>query len=113
MIEVYMAINLSRPNDANTRQLTNSGSDHDLSPRRRQTIIWANAEMLLIWPLWTSFAEISLEVYTLSFHKMHLKMPFGKWRPFCLDLNVVSISVASLLIQRYYSCWPHQVQCEC
>ena len=58
------------------------GSDNGLSPGRRQTIIWTNAGILLIWPLGTNFSEILIEMYTFSFKKMHLKMSSGKWRPF-------------------------------
>ena len=34
------------------------GSDNGLSPGRRQAIIWTNAGILLIEPLWTNFSEI-------------------------------------------------------
>ena len=70
--------------------LTVIGSDHGLSPGRRQAIIWTKTGILLIGPLGTNFSEILLEIYTFSFTKMHLKMSFGKWRPFCLGLNVLS-----------------------
>ena len=69
--------------------LTIIGSDNDLSPGRRQAIIWTNAEMLLIGPLGTNFIEILIEVQAFSFKKMHLKMSSAKWRPFCLGLNVL------------------------
>ena len=65
------------------------GSDDGLSPTRRQAIIWTNAGILLIRPLRTNFSEIFIEVYTFSFKKMHSKMSSGKWRPFCLGLNVI------------------------
>ena len=65
------------------------GSDNGLLPGRRQAIIWTNAGILLIGPLWTNFSEISIEIHKLSFKKMHLKMS-GKWRPFCLGLNVLT-----------------------
>ena len=61
-----------------------------LSPNRRQAIIWTNAGILLIEPLGTNFNEILIEIHTFSFKKMHLKMSSGKWRPFCLGLNVLS-----------------------
>ena len=69
--------------------LTIIGSDNGLSPGRRQAIIWTNAGILLIEPLGTNFSEMLLEIYTFSFTKMHLKMS-GKWRPFCLGLNVLN-----------------------
>ena len=65
------------------------GSDNCLSPGWRQAIIWTNAGILLIWPLGTNFSEIFIEINTFSFKKMHLKMSSGKWRPFCLGLNVL------------------------
>ena len=45
--------------------------------------------ILLIEPLGTNFSEISIEIHTFSFKEMHLKMSSGKWRPFCLGLNVL------------------------
>ena len=72
------------------RKLTSIGSDKGLSPGRRQAIIWTNAGILLIGPLGTNFSEILIKIHTFSFKKMHLKMLSGKWRPFCLGLNVLT-----------------------
>ena len=69
------------------------GSDNGLSPGQRQAIIWNIAGLLLIEPLGTNFSEISIGIQTFSFKKIHLKMSSGKWRPFCLGLNVLRISV--------------------
>ena len=44
---------------------------------------------MLIVPLGTNFSEILIEIHTFSLKKMLLKMSSGKWRPFCLDLNVL------------------------
>ena len=71
-------------------ELTIIGSDNGLSPGQRQAIMWTNAEILLIGPWGTNFSEISIEIYTFSFKKMHLKMLFGKWRPFCCSINVLN-----------------------
>ena len=49
------------------------GSDNGLSPGRRQAIIWINAGILSTGPLGTNFSEISIEIYTFSFKKIHLK----------------------------------------
>ena len=68
------------------------GSDNGLSPGRRQAIIWTNAGILLIRTLRTNFSETLSEIHKFSFKKMHLKMSSGKWRPFCLGLNVLNIS---------------------
>ena len=70
-------------------KLTIIASDNGLSPGRRQAIIWTSAGILLIEPLGTNFNEILIEMHTFSFKKMHLKMSSGKWRPFCLNLNVL------------------------
>ena len=72
--------------------LTIIGSDNGLSPHRHQAIIWTNAGILLIGPLGTNFSEILLEINTFSLKKMHLKASSAKWRPFCLSLNVLTLS---------------------
>ena len=64
-------------------------SDNGLSPARRQAIIGNNAGLLLIELLGTNFSEISIEIPTFSFKKMHLNMSSAKWRPSCLGLNVL------------------------
>ena len=69
--------------------LTIIGSDHALSPDRRQAITWTNAGILFIGPLGTNFSEILIEILIFSFKKMRLKVSSGKWRPFCLGLNVL------------------------
>ena len=74
-------------------KLTNIDSDDGLSPGRRQDIIWTNAGVLLIGHLGTNFSEISIKIHTFSFKKMHLKMSYGKWLPFCLGLNLTRDSV--------------------
>ena len=71
-------------------KLTIIGSDNGLSLGRRQAIIWTNAVILLIRTLGTNFSEIVIEIQTFSLKKMHLKVSSGKWRPFCLGLNVLS-----------------------
>ena len=60
-----------------------------MSPSRRQAIIWTNTGISSIGPLGTQFSEILIEIHTFSFTKMQLKMS-GKWRPFCLGLNVLT-----------------------
>ena len=73
-------------------ELTIIGSHNGLSPGRRQAIIWTNTGILSIRPLGTNFSEILIEIYTFSFKKIHLKMSSGKYRPFCLGLNVLMLS---------------------
>ena len=62
--------------------LTRTGSDNG------QAIIWNNAGILLISLLGANFKEILIEIHTFSLQKVHFKMLYGKWRPFCLCLNV-------------------------
>ena len=71
-------------------KLTIIGSDNDLSPERRQAIIWTNAGILLIGPLGTNFSEILILIQIFSFKKMHLKMSSAKWCPICLGFNVLN-----------------------
>ena len=73
-------------------KLTIIGSDNGLSPGRRHAIIWTDAGILLIGHLGTNFSEILVESHAFSFKKIHLKMSSGKWRSFCLGLNVLTIS---------------------
>ena len=61
--------------------LTIIGSDSGPASSRRQAIIWTNVEILSIRPLGTNFSEISFEIHTFSFKKMHLE------RSFCLGLK--------------------------
>ena len=85
--------------------LTTIGSDNGLSPGRRQTTIWTNAGILLIDPLWTNYSEILIEIPTFSFMKMRLKVSSAKWRPFCLGLNMLKVSMCTKipwLFQRIY-----------
>ena len=69
--------------------LTIIGSDNGLSPGRHQAITWINVGILLIGPLGTNFREMLIAIHTFSFKKIHLNMSSGKWRPFCLSLNVL------------------------
>ena len=58
------------------------GSCNGLSPVRRQSIIWTNADLLLICPLGTNFNEIWIQVLIFPFKKMRLKISSAKWHPF-------------------------------
>ena len=101
----------------------NIGSDDGLSPIQRQAVIWTNTGILLIGFWRTNFSEIFIEIHTLSFKKMHLKTLSGKWRPFCLGLNVLNsyISSSEKAPYMYYTmklfwslilqCLPHTPDC--
>ena len=67
--------------------LTIIGSNNDLSPERRQAIIWTNAGILLIGPLGTNFSEILIKIQTFSLKKIRLKMSSAKCCSFRLGLN--------------------------
>ena len=85
-------------------RLTITGSDHGLSPERRQAIIWTNAGILSIGPLGTHFSENSIEILTFSFTKMRLKVSSAKWRPFCLGLNVLTHEICTLMCCAFLYC---------
>ena len=72
------------------------GSDNDLSPGRRQAIIWTDDGIFLIGPVGTNFSEILSEIHIFSFKKKLFKASSAKWRPFCLGLN--------MLTRQYYIC---------
>ena len=76
-------------------KVTSIGSDNGPSPGRRQAIFWTNGGILLIGPLGTNFNEILIKIQTFLSRKTHLKMSSGKWRPFCLGLNVLSCQIHS------------------
>ena len=86
------------------------GSDNGLSHSQRQTIIWIDTGMMLIWTWGTKFSEVLSEIQTFSLVKMHLKMSSGKWQQFCLGLNVlISFLLAKIdkgLCSSWYSKYP-------
>ena len=53
-------------------------------------IIWTIVGILLIRTLGTKFSDFLFEIHTFWFKEMHLNMSSGKWRPFCLSLNVLT-----------------------
>ena len=72
------------------KELWSIVSGNGLWPVRRQSITWNNADLLLIGPLETNFSEVQIKIHNFSFMKMYMKMSSGKWRPFCLGLNVLT-----------------------
>ena len=80
---------------------TITGSDNGLSPGRRQVIIWTSDGILLIEHVGTNFSEILIEIITFSFKKMHVKVSSGKWRPFCLGLNELTINFVWYLLTKW------------
>ena len=95
MISIHVLTHWGRVTQICVSKLTIIGSDNGLSPGRRQAIIWTNGGILLIRSLGTNFSEISSEIHTFSFKKMHLKTSSAKWRPFCLGLNLTDSDVGS------------------
>ena len=84
-------LNWDRVTHICVNKFTIIGSDNGLSPGRRQAIIWTNDGRLLIGPLGTNFNETSIEIHTFSLKKIHWKISSGKWRPFCLGPNVLTM----------------------
>ena len=95
----YMLTHWGRVTHVCVGKLTIIGSDNGLSPERHQAIIWTNAGILLIRPLGTNSSEILIEIHTFSFKNIHLKMSSARFRPFCLGLNALNVSIA--IITRY------------
>ena len=79
------------------------GSDNGLSPSRCQAIIWTNAGTLLTATLGPNCNENLIEIQTFSFKKIHFKMSSGKWRPFCLGLNVLKCRVQTKVSVNWYT----------
>ena len=80
-------------------KLTIIGSDNGLAP----------AGISLIGPLGINFSEIWIEIHAFSFIKMHLKMSSGKWRAYCLGLNLlmnVLLFTSANTENVYSSCMP-------
>ena len=99
-------------------KLTTIGSNNGLSPGWHKAIILTNNGILLIGPLGKNFSEILIKIYRFSFKKMHLKMSSGKWRPFCLGLNVLkptilAMSIDNPIIQCHLSYQTHHKPVQC
>ena len=70
--------------------LTIIGSDHDLSPGRRQAIIWTHTGISLIGRLGTNFSEIWIKIHIFLLKKMQLKRSTSKYWPFRLGPTVLT-----------------------
>ena len=88
----YILTHWGRVTQLCVSKLNSIGSDNGLSTGWRQAIVWTNAGVLLIEPWGTNFSEIIIKILIFLFKKMHLKMLSGKWRPFCLGLNVLKFN---------------------
>ena len=65
------------------------GSDNGLSPEWQ---CWN----IVYWTFgYKNIIENLIAIYTFLLKKMHLKMLSGKWRPFCLGLNVLNIPMTA------------------
>ena len=80
-------------------KLTIIGSDNVLAPGRRQVIIGTSDGILFIGLLGTNFSEISIEIYTSSFKKIHFKMSSDTLRAFWLGL---SLTLHPLIVSNVY-----------
>ena len=101
--QFYLSLNVfthwGRAMHISVSKLTIIASVNGLSPGRRQAIIGTNDGILLIWPVGTNISEILIEIHSFSFKNKHWKMLSGKWRPFCLGLNVLTdVVIRGILI---------------
>ena len=86
--------------------LTTIGSDNGSSPDGRQANICTNAGILLIWPEGTKFSEILIDILTISFKEMRLKVSSAKWWPICLGLNVLTeLNGYKITDRHWYGCF--------
>ena len=69
-------------------KLTIIGSDNEVLPDWRQAIIWTNAGISLITTRTNKLQWFFFKINSFSFKKIRLNSS-GKWRPFCLGLNVL------------------------
>ena len=72
----------------------NNGSDNGLSCGQHQAIIWTIACLLSVEILGTNLSEILIEIQTFLFKKINLKISFGKWWPFCLILDHLTMPIS-------------------
>ena len=91
VFSIDLLTHLSRATHICVSKLTIIASDNGLSSGRCEAIIWTSAGIMSIGPLETNFSEILIEIITSSIKKMCLKMSSAKWRPCCLDLNVLNL----------------------
>ena len=87
---VYM-FNALRPSDAHMRQPPQLSSVQIMACRMFAPKLLSNAGILLIGPPGTNFKIFVIIIHTFSFMKIHFKILYGKWQPFCLGLNVLSM----------------------
>ena len=83
-------------------KLTIMGSDSSLSPGLPAPSHYLNQWWNIVnWTLIksTNFSEILIVIYTSTFKKLQFTMSSGKWRPFCLVLNVLSLKRTQLTLR--------------
>ena len=80
------------------------GSGNCLSLGRRRAIIWTHVGRVLIGPLGSNLSEILSEIYAFSFKKMQLNVSSGRWQPFCLDLNLLTIDPCHVIGYTVIAC---------
>ena len=85
------------------------GSDNGMSLGRRQAIIWTSAVLLSTGTLEINSSQILFDIQLFSFKKIHLKMSSGKYRQFCVGLNVLTsticVTFVSLRLKLYSFIW--------
>ena len=97
---IYASVNLPSFVQIMACRLVSGGrqasSDNGLSPSQwwapshYPNQCWQKPGILLIGLLETNFSKFLIENLTFLFKKMNLKVSYAKWRPFCVDLNVLT-----------------------
>ena len=64
-------------------------------------IVSENAGIFSIVPLATKFSILLIEIRISLLQKMPLKMSSGKWRPFCLGLNVLKLEKYIIMMWKW------------
>ena len=98
-------------------KLTITSPDNDLSPGRRQAIIWTNAGILFIRTLGTNFSESFININTFWLKKVHFKMSSGRWQPSYIGLNVLNWCPSEYIRFELHCCfrrprrWRNAIMC--
>ena len=83
-------------------------SDNGLSHSRRKAIIWTNARILLIRPLWTNFSEIvnpNIFIQENAFESVVCEMAAILSRPQCVKFVASRLLSATTLQEPLVVCW--------
>ena len=74
------------------------GSDNGLSPIRRQVIIWTNDD-IVNWTLGNKLQWNFIQNSHIFSQENAFENDSGKWRPFCLGLNLLNPTIAQVPVK--------------